>query len=263
MTIQKPPIMEPIQPMPPAWAIWFQNLVAAFNALPAALTAPVARILFGSGSGVTSSADLTYDGTLKAPLAQFGTDANHSGFDADGTVHFTGDAAVWDDINISILPPTNAAGVPDVVAFNGDATLLCYSFHGTTTQVHKVASSMEILHGYREGSDIHFHVHWYPSNSTVANVKWILVYTWFNRGTVPGASTTVSSVVATPGVAWQEQTTSWTIDGTGKTMGSRLVFELQRNPAAAEDTYTGGAAVTDMGVHYEIDQVGSREILVK
>lgn len=194
---------------------------------------------------------------------KFGSSTDYSTFDADGTLRHVGAATIWDDINISILPPTNAAGVPDVVAFNGDATLLCYSFHGTTTSVHKVASSLEILHGYKEGSDISFHVHWYPSNSTVANVKWRLVYTWFNRGTVPGASTTVTSVVATPGVAWQEQTTSWTISGAGMTIGSRLVFELQRDPADAQDTYTGGAAVTDMGVHYEKDSEGSNTTLTK
>ncbi len=209
-------------------------------------------------NGLVTKVDPRTTGTF-----QHGTAPDYFELETDGTPVLHGAATVWDDINISILPPTNAAGVPDVVAFNGDATLLCYSFHGTTTSVHKVASSMEILHGYKEGSDIHFHVHWYPTTAGAGNVKWILVYTWFNKGTIPPASTTVTSVVAASGVAWQEQTTSWTISGAGMEHGSRLVFELQRNPADAQDTYTGGAAVTDMGVHYEKDTLGSRQILVK
>ncbi len=207
---------------------------------------------------VTKSTAQTITGAKK-----FGTDTNNTSFEADGSMVHTGEATVWDDINVSMLPPTTAASVPDIIAFNGDASLVCYGFHGTTTAVHKLASSLEILHGYKEGSDIHFHLHWYPDNATAGNIKWKLVYTWFNPGTVPAASTLVTAVVAAPGVAWKEQTTAFTISGAGMKMGSRFVFELQRDPADASDTYTGRGAVSDMGIHYEKDTEGSRTIFTK
>lgn len=184
------------------------------------------------------------------------------GFDADPSISAL-QREWWNDINISMLPPVNASSVPDIVPFNGDSTLLCYSFHGTTTSVHKLASSLEILHGYKEGSDIHFHFHWYPGDTGAGNIKFTLVYTWFNIGLVPPASTTVSAVVAAPGVAWEEHTTVFILSGAGKTIGSRLVFELQRNPADAADTYTGGVAVTDIGLHYLSDTDGSTGITTK
>lgn len=246
--------------MPPAWAIWFQTLVAYVQGL---LGIASGRIPYSNGDGFSSSADLTYDGTLRAPLARFGSSANYTEFEADGTMRFVGDSTVWNDLNISLVPPGGLLSVPSVIAFNGDARLDCYAFSGTAVVPDEVHSSMEILHGYKEGTDIRFHLHWYPTNTTVANVKWQFRYTWFNRDTVPGAAQTLTATEATSGVAWKEQTSVFVLPGTGMTMGSRLVFTIFRDAQDAADTYAFNAAVSDMGVHYEIDQVGSREILVK
>jgi len=51
--------------------------------------------------------------------------------------------------------------------------------------------------------------------------------------------------------------------GAGKTMGSRFVFAIFRDPADVDDTYGDYAAVTDAGAHYEKDGFGSRQMLVK
>lgn len=260
MTIQKPPITEPIQPMPPAWAIWFQNLVTAVLGL---LGIPAGRVPYGNGNGFSSDAAFTYDGTLKAPLAKFGSAANYTEFLADGTMRFVGDSTVWNDINISLVPPQGGATAPAIIAFNGDARLDCYAFSGTNTTPDEIHSSMETLHGYKEGTDIRFHLHWYPTNTTVANIKWQFRYTWFNRDNVPGAAQTMTITETTSGVAWQEKTSVFVVPGAGKTMGSRLVFSIFRDATDPADTYGFNAAVSDMGVHYEIDQVGSREVLVK
>lgn len=194
---------------------------------------------------------------------KFGTDTDNSTFEADGTLKFNGAATVEDDINISLVPPQGGAAAPAIIAFNGDARLDCYAFSGTNAIPDEIHSSLEILHSYEEGSDISFHLHWYPTNATLGNVKWQLRYTWFNKGTVPGAAVTVAVVSATSGVAWQEQTTAFSISGAGKTMGSRFVFSIFRDATDAQDTYARYAAVTDMGVHYEKDTVGSRTTLTK
>lgn len=171
--------------------------------------------------------------------------------------------ALWNDINVSLVPPQGGAAAPAIIPFNGDARLDCYAFSGTNATPDEIHSSLEILHGYKEGSDISFHLHWYPTNTTVGNVKWQLRYTWFNNGTVPGAATTVFSTVATSGTAWLEQNTAITISGAGMKMGSRFVFSLFRDATDAADTYAFRAAVTDMGIHYEIDAVGSRSVALK
>ena len=194
---------------------------------------------------------------------EHGTAPNYFELESDGTAVLHGDATAWNDINISLVPPQGGAAAPAIIAFNGDANLDCYAFSGTNPTPDEIHSSLEILHDYLEGSDLNFHIHWYPTTAAVKNVKWNLRYTWFNRGTVPGAATTVSVVSATSGVAWQGQTTAFSISGAGKTMGSRFVFSIFRDATDAQDTYAHNAAVTDMGVHYEKDGFGSRQMLVK
>lgn len=201
--------------------------------------------------------------------ALLNTQSNHqnlSNRDAYG-VHpapsIAGATTVWNDINATMVPVRGGGSEPSIIAFNGDARLDCYAFNGITAVVDEVHRSLEILHDYKEGSDIHFHIHWYPTTTGLGNVKWQLRYVWFNRGTVPGAASTLTTVQAVSGVAWQEETASWTISGAGMLMGSRFVFSIFRDPADAQDTYAANAAVTDAGVHYEIDTIGSRQMLVK
>lgn len=98
---------------------------------------------------------------------KFGTDTDNSTFEADGTLKFNGAATVEDDINISLVPPQGGAAAPAIIAFNGDARLDCYAFSGTNAIPDEIHSSLEILHSYEEGSDISFHLHWYPTNATL------------------------------------------------------------------------------------------------
>lgn len=259
--IKDAPITEPIQPMQPAWALWFQSLVKIILAI---LGIPAGRVPYGTGDGLTSTPGLTFDGTiLRATQARFGTETDYTEFMADGTMRFIGEASVWNDINITLIPPQGGAAAPGIVAFNGDTNLDCYAFSGTNPTPDEIHSSMEILHGYEEGSDIHFHLHTYPTDAGTGDVKLSLRYTWFNRGTVPPAAQTIPLVRTMPGVAWQETTFVWVIPGAGKMMGSRFLFSIFRDATDVQDTYAQNLAFSDVGIHYDIDQVGSREILSK
>lgn len=195
---------------------------------------------------------------------KFGSSLNYSTFESDGTLKFVGDATVIDDINTSVVPHTGGGAVPAVIAFNGDPYLKCIAFSGTNPIPDELPTSLEVLHGYKEGSDIRLHFHWYPTDNNSGNVKWQLRYVWFDHDTVPGAGTTVS-VVETVAVntAWLERASVFVISGTGKHMGSRFVYCLFRDPTDAQDTYAHNAAMTDLGLHYEKDTVGSRTTLTK
>ena len=52
------------------------------------------------------------------------------------------------------------------------------------------------------------------------------------------------------------------IDGTGHTISSVLLCRIKR-VSATSDNYSGGVAIMDFDVHYEIDTMGSRQELVK
>lgn len=192
-----------------------------------------------------------------------GDGANFSQTEGDGTLRFQGSATVWDDINISLVPPHGGAAEPGIIAANEATYNRVYAFSGTNATPDQKNGSLEVLHPYREGTDIRFHIHWAPTTADAGNVRWLLEYQWYNRGTGVPAATQVTLVEAASGVAWREQTSVFILSGTGKTMGSRLIFTLIRDATDVLDTYAHNAAMLDMGVHYEKDTVGSRQILVK
>jgi len=203
---------------------------------------------------------------LKVLTAKLGGATDYTEFEADGTRRARGGATTWNDINVSVVPLTAGSATPATIDFLGDTgvgKLKCVGFSGTNPTPDEIPFTREILHDYEEGSDIRIHIHWYPINNTVGNVKWQMRYTWFERETVPPAPVTVSSVQATSGTAWQEQTTNFVVSGAGMKMGSRFVCNIFRNSQDVQDTYAFNAAVTDMGIHILSDTDGSRELLTK
>lgn len=220
------------------------------------------RLASSGVHGVTGNVVGTTDSqTLSGK--HFGGASHYSEFEADGTLKFVGDATNWNDINLSLVPPAGqAAALPAIVAINSDAYLSAYAFSGTNPTPDQLHGSLEVLHDYKEGSDISFHVHWAATTADSGDVKWQLRYAWFNRDGVP-SGTTVAVVVATSGVAWKEQRTTFTISGTGMTIGSRFIACLFRDAVDVDDTYAELAATYDMGLHYERDTVGSRQVTSK
>lgn len=187
---------------------------------------------------------------------------SYSIFEDDGTLVMTGNATVYNDINMSVNVLNPGATAPGTWTIPGTA-LVIRAFTGTAAE-QSAHGSLEILHDYKEGTDIVPHLHWCPTTTGAGNVKWQLEYSWLNGGSTVTTSVTTSVTVAAPGVIGQEQRTSFpAISGVGKTIGSRFVFRLFRNPADAADTYGADAGAFDIGIHYEIDTIGSRQITTK
>lgn len=195
------------------------------------------------------------------PLA-FGTVTDNTTFEADGTLVFNGEAVVWSDINISINSMANSgAAVMDIVTVGSNKFK---AFIGTGIIAQQADSSLELLHDWKEGSDISPHVHWMPSDATAGNVKFSLGYRWWNRGDTMPAETVMTSTQAGGGVQHRSLASAFgPIVGTGKTIGSRFVFRIFRDPADVDDTYAGHAIALDFGLHYQKDTAGSRQILDK
>lgn len=237
------------------------ELVNAATTDEAGLAAHIA--LTSNVHGVTGSVVGTSDAQIISGK-KYGGNTNYSEFEADGTLHFVGDATVWNDINISLIPPVTGSAAPSIIAVNGDSRLKCYAFSGTNVTPDELSSSLELLHDYKESSDIVPHLHWAPSTADAGNVKWQLRYMWIQRNGVATGGATITVTTATPGVAWETVRSDFpTISGTGKGIGSRFVYNLFRDAADAADTYAHDAAVFDFGLHFEIDTVGSRQIQQK
>jgi hypothetical protein len=179
--------------------------------------------------------------------------------DANYNFNFLADDVEWNDINLPAAGLGQGASAPDLEAFLGTGSLKLLAFDGNAT-TEQVYGSSEILHDWKQGTDIEFHIHWSPTTNDTGNVKWQLEYSWCNINGTFDNPTTTSVVVAAGGTAWVHKVTAFpAISATGKNIGSALVFRFFRNPTDAADTYTKDATLIQLGIHYQIDSIGSKE----
>ena len=119
-------------------------------------------------------------------------------------------------------------------------------------------------HGWKTSSDISPHVHWTPSNANAGGVTWGLEYTWQNvDGTL--SNTTIITVDDSTDSTDRKQHKALfsAISGAGKTLSSLLVCRLFRDISDPNDDYGSDAFLLEVDFHFEIDTVGSRQILAK
>jgi len=253
------PINEnPTQPMPSSWALWFNAVTNFINSIKAILSG---QVVYSTGSALAGAPNLRYDAVNN--VTQLGTTTDYTEFQADGSMLMVGKASVWTAIDAGLIPPHGTSATPAVIKFNGDSTLDCYAFSGTNPTPDVYSSMVEMPRGYKDGSVVHLHIQWFPTTTDIGDVKLQLRYVIYNRTTIPGPAQTLAIVQTTPGVAWQEQVMEFDIPATGMTLGARLVYYLFRDATDPQDTYAFNVAITGIGIHTEIDQIGSRQHEVK
>lgn len=170
----------------------------------------------------------------------------------------------YDDLNFPALSLTKSASLtPTLGGILASGSIQGLLFNGAT-QVNEVYSSGEILHSYKQGSNLYPHVHWMSSTTGAGNVTWFLEYSIANVNGAYGAPNTINVTQATTGAAWVHRLAELpAIDGSGLTIGSQIVFRLYRDANAANDTYTDNAALISFGIHYQMDSVGSSSVSSK
>ncbi len=168
---------------------------------------------------------------------------------------------VWNDI---VLPPdTIQGGVarPDKITLIGNID--AYGFNGVNT-TEEMSGSFEVIHDYKEGTDLRPHIHWAPSNANAGSVKWQMEITVATVGQAYTSVSTISATQASNGVDREHQAVEFDIiDGSTFTIGTVIHFRLFRDPTDGADTYGSDAILLSLGVHYEIDGDGSRNIFTK
>lgn len=149
-------------------------------------------------------------------------------------------------------------------AATGSLGVFAYYFSPTTRN--EVFFNVQMPHAWKEGTDIHPHVHWFPaiSGAPGQRVQWGMEYTWANLGTVFSNTTIISGNIASPsGLYFQESqhllTSLGEINGSGQTLSSMLVCRLFRDAEDSADSYPGFVGFLEFDFHYEIDTMGSQE----
>ncbi len=179
----------------------------------------------------------------------------------------TSESIVYNDVNFEAYAFKQGVSSPDLIDILGTTGILGYGFNGNMT-MEQLYSGGEILHDYKEGTDLLPHVHWMPTTTNTGNVEWHMAYSIQNTegsGTaVFPAPTTISGVGGTTGTAWLSKIAALgDIDGTDIKIGAHILFRFYRNPAGANDTYPDDAVVLSVGLHYQVNTLGSREVYTK
>lgn len=169
-------------------------------------------------------------------------------------------ATRYDDMRMAAtaINPPGLVGDPDF-----DTTLPGWLFDATTEEM--LMLTVQLPHGYKEGTDLSPHVHWQKTTSAAGNVAWQLEYKWAPIGEVSDANwtTLVGATVAagTPDTNTTNMhmiTPLGTISGTGRQISDMLIMKLSRIPGDSPDldTYAADARLLEFDIHYQTDFAG-------
>jgi hypothetical protein len=173
---------------------------------------------------------------------------------------------VWDDLQTS---PYNGKLVPSkepgLVEFPNGSSTFAYGFDPSADKC--IFFSIQMPHGYKEGTNIIPHVHWAPMDgSDTGTVVWQLDYSWSNTSEIfPGSVQIYKKATANTNAHYQQMTSFDAINGSGKTISSIITMTLCRDADGTNDTdsFAHDAALLSFDVHYRLDTLGSRQELSK
>lgn len=170
----------------------------------------------------------------------------------------------WDDSQVPEAMVRTGATAPTLANFNG-GPVQTLQFQNNRDDT--IMATVQMTHRWKQGTDIHPHVHWCETAATGAgtNIVWQLTYAWTNIGCAYPAYTTITITNSITGTNWFSQLSDFPdISGTGHLVSSIFVFELKRlaNSATADD-YNQNVAFLGFDIHHQVDSPGSDSELTK
>jgi hypothetical protein len=163
----------------------------------------------------------------------------------------------WDDLRSPISALAPGATPADPIVYGPGGSVRIRGFDGGAI-TESMDLSVQLPHSYKEGTDIHPHVHWCPTTNNAGNVIWRLDYYWVNmQDLIPVLAQIDTGAVAASGAAWQHLVADFAaISGAGKLISSMLMCRIWRDPTT--DTYPDDAGLLEVDFHFELDSIGSR-----
>jgi hypothetical protein len=185
---------------------------------------------------------------------------NYVQVSAENAIKLLGTSTVWEDDNLDPTTLTGAGTAPTATQWASTGISIAGFANNTTDEV---AGTREIPHKTKLGSNIYFHAHWAANTTNVGNVRYGLEYFFTTEGVATTTSTTIYLTASTTGTAWAKISSEFPPITIPNEIGAQFHFRFFRLGSDALDTYTGVAAVSTIGYHYEIDSMGSKDVTVK
>jgi len=129
--------------------------------------------------------------------------------------------------------------------------------------------AQEMLHGWKEESDVYFHVHTAldGANSSGSSyyAKFKVYVAYADEGGVYTETNKDIEIEIPDGTADLTHLfgVAEALDMTGLTIGTQMNVRLKRIAATTGDEYPNHIFVTQVGLHYEVDLLGSRQVGTK
>jgi hypothetical protein len=213
------------------------------------------------------SLEVRYTGTFSSLVVGSGT--NTVFLNSDYGLLLNGNTTVWDDLRVPVTS-LKTAGSKDpgfAVAFStgGSQGVFTYFFDAATEE--ELYFALQIPHDYKLGTNLHPHVHWFPSSAGTGTVSWGLEYNIANITGTFGNTSIIYGNVATPNEVNLASKRHYLTE-IGELNGSdilsvstMLLCRLFRNATGvggSGDSYPQDAGLLEVDFHYERDTLGSR-----
>jgi hypothetical protein len=173
----------------------------------------------------------------------------------------------WDDFVPHFWNVPSGGSSPDLETMPGFTILSQWAFDGqNTTEI--LESQFEVMHDFKEGTNIYPHVHWSPSTADAGNVKWFVIYSYANGDEEFSEEVTLSVIDSADGLGANGRALHHVVEfppisDPNIKIGAQIRLAIRRVPSDAEDTYSDDAFMHQVGLHYQNDTRGSRSRFVK
>lgn len=204
------------------------------------------------------------DQTVTTPLI-LGDVADNTTFETDGTLVFNGEATVWDDMQFDISSgKVGAVNNPTWEAFTTNTS--AYSF---AVNDYIDLGANEPPHGWKEGTtgSVHIHIANKTAQSTGADryAKFTVYLSYADVNEIWTETSLTAELTIPTGTAALKH---WLLPMgdlvlTDNLIGTQIKARVKRIAATGGTEYASSMFVTQVGIHFELDTVGSREVSTK
>ena len=169
----------------------------------------------------------------------------------------------WVDIDFPIIIRTTGTGIPSLTTLQGNVTAPSWAVNDFN-----VCEGQELIHGWKEGSTVYWHVHFITNGTNVDNryVKWTVEWFWVNiNGVLSDTITTTSPDILIPANTTSKTMLIGSVGSyalTDARIGGHVFARLSR-VAASGTAPSNNPWCSMLQMHVEVDTLGSQQIFSK